>query len=132
MRKEIRSAVNDIGLSLLYKGMALVTILVGLLVAALMMHLGRKWQSELVQGVGAVVFLLSFPVAIFTWREVIERMKQNPALLLLEALGQTLRGYAFYLSFFPVVGGLFARMVDPKNNRNPFASDGQDTDSTHK
>lgn len=123
MPKPIQTGTAAMGLSLLCKGLSLGTIVVGLLVGGIALHYGVLWHSLLLQGVALSIIAGSFFVAIFTWREVGIRMQQNSALLLSDALRETLRGYAFYLSFVPVIGNLFTRFVDPSERKNPFVAD---------
>jgi cytochrome c biogenesis protein CcdA len=121
--KNFRSGVDSIALSLLYKGLAMGTVLVGLLLTGAAAYLGEKWDSIFVSGVGMTVLLGSFFIAGFTWREAVIRMQEDPALSLMDALARTLRGYAFYLSFVPIIGGYFTRFVDPSPEKNPFVTD---------
>lgn len=121
IRNQPSSRIDNIGLALLKKALSVGTLVVSILLFCAFLYLGQKYKMPVANVAGALVFLVGLAIAFFSVPSVIERMREDKALLLSDAIGHTFYSYLAMASFLPVVGPLFERLVVKK--KNPFTQE---------
>jgi hypothetical protein len=110
---------DALGLSLLGKFLFGCTFSATLGLTFLLYHLETKYKIKALGIAAGLVFVVGLLASLFTVREIIERMRNDNAMLLSDAFVHTLYSYLMLLSFIPFVGPLAERMLKPKE-KNPF------------
>ena len=82
-----------------------------------------KYQIEAFRTLGFVIFLNGGGASVFTSREVVIRMEEDPALLFSQALAHTLYRYLTHLCFLPLIGSALQRFLEKRGAKNPFTTD---------
>jgi hypothetical protein len=117
------SMIDTIGLSLLHKAVAMGTLLGSLLCAGGLIYLAEKYSISILRAMAGLVFLSGLFLSFFTCREIIERMRQDSAMLFVDAVKHTFFGYLTLLCFLPLIGPPLTRFVEKKKPSNPFIAD---------
>src|SRR6266480_866147 len=120
MRIFSQSAIDGVGLAILKKGPFLGTLAVTIIAAVLLFQLEEKYKFKPAGVAAVVVFLIGLFVAFFAVPSVIERMKQDKAIFLREAIAHTFYSYVMLASFLPLVGPYIGRALESKKSKNPF------------
>lgn len=116
------SITDSIGLALLLKALVMGTLVGSIFSATILLHFADKFKSGTLTALAALVFLVGLFLSIFTCREIVERMRQDKAMMFMDAVKHTFYAYLTFLCFLPIIGPPLSRFVQKEKPQNPFTS----------
>ena len=120
MKNYKESVVERVGLGALHKSLMFGTLFVTLAVGLLLIDLSERYKFRLAKILSGFVFAIGLFLSYFTAGEIVERMRNDRALYLRDAVAHTFYSYVMYCSFLPIVGPRIGRFLDGKKYKNPF------------
>jgi hypothetical protein len=121
--KKTRTLVEAASFALFRKYLPILFLAATLAASVPLFAFGDKYQIESLRVVGGIIFITGLWASVFTSREIVFRMEDDPGMLFSDALMHSVYRYLTVLCFIPIVGPLLQDALKKKQARNPFTDD---------
>ncbi|MEZ5412740.1 MAG: hypothetical protein R3F03_00365 [Opitutaceae bacterium] len=118
----LRALAESSSFTFLRKLLLLAFLVATLTLSIPLFYLWEKYDIEAFRIVGAIILLIGLMASIFTSREIVFRMEEDPKVGLFDALIHTMYGYLTFLCFAPFIGPALQRFLEKKRSEKELTT----------